>query len=133
MKNWPKNAHEQVIKINTPWHVRIPKVYKMLQTMPAFGDENRFLTISGIVEEEHGIVKLNFPMYWFDRGTTLLKQGTPIAQLIVIKQENIEAEVSNMDNNLKFKEKMQGSWYNLWSTFTRNYNEIKRRWRKIDD
>ena len=133
MKNWPKGAHEQVIKINTPWHVKIPKGYKMLQTMPAFGDENRFLTITGIVEEEHGIVKLNFPMYWFERGTTLIKQGTPLAQLMVIKQDEVEAEISNMDNNPTFKEKMQGSWYNLRSTFTRNYNEIKRRWRKIDD
>jgi len=133
MKNWPKNAHDQVIKINTPWHVKIPRGYKLLQTMPAFSDENRFLTITGIVEEEHGIVKLNFPMYWFDKGTTLLKQGTPLAQLMVIKQDNIEAEISCMENNPIFKEKMQGSWYNLRSTFTRNYNEIKRRWRKIDD
>ena len=133
MKKWPKGAHPMVVKINTPWHVKIPRGYKMLQTMPAFGDENRFLTITGIVEEEHGIVKLNFPMYWFDRGTTLIKQGTPLAQLMVLKQDNVEAEISNMDNNPTFKEKMQGSWYNLRSTFTRNYNEIKRRWRKIDD
>ena len=130
---WPRGAHAMVVKINTPWHVKIPRGYKMLQTMPAFGDENRFLTITGIVEEEHGIVKLNFPMYWFDRGTTLIKQGTPLAQLMVLKQDNVEAEISNMDNNPTFKEKMQGSWYNLRSTFTRNYNEIKRRWRKIDD
>ena len=133
MKKWPKGAHPMVVKINTPWHVKIPRGYKMLQTMPAFGDENRFQTITGIVEEEHGIVKLNFPMYWFDRGTTLIKQGTPLAQLMVIKQDQVEAEISNMDNNPTFKEKMQGSWYNLRSTFTRNYNEIKRRWRKIDD
>ena len=133
MKNWPKGAHPMVVKINTPWHVKIPRGYKMLQTMPAFGDENRFQTITGIVEEEHGIVKLNFPMYWFDRGTTLIKQGTPLAQLMVIRQDKVEAEISNMDNNPTFKEKMQGSWYNLRSTFTRNYNEIKRRWRRIDD
>jgi len=133
MKKWPKGAHPMVVKINTPWHVKIPRGYKMLQTMPAFGDENRFQTITGIVEEEHGIVKLNFPMYWFEQGTTLLKQGTPIAQLMVIKQDEVEAEISNMDNNPIFKEKMQGAWYNLRSTFTRNYKEIKRRWRKIDD
>ena len=133
MKNWPRGAHPMVVKINTPWHVKIPRGYKMLQTMPAFGDENRFQTITGIVEEEHGIVKLNFPMYWFEQGTTLLKQGTPIAQLMVIKQDEVEAEISNMDNNPIFKEKMQGAWYNLRSTFTRNYKEIKRRWRKIDD
>ena len=133
MKKWPKGAHPMVVKINTPWHVKIPRGYKMLQTMPAFGDENRFQTITGIVEEEHGIVKLNFPMYWFEQGTTLLKQGTPIAQLMVIKQDEVGAEISNMDNNPRFKEKMQGAWYNLRSTFTRNYKEIKRRWRKIDD
>ena len=133
MKKWPKGAHPMVVKINTPWHVKIPRGYKMLQTMPAFGDENRFQTITGIVEEEHGIVKLNFPMYWFEQGTTLLKQGTPIAQLMVIKQDEVEAEISNMDNNPRFKEKMQGAWYNLRSTFTRNYKEINRRWRKIDD
>ena len=52
---------------------------------------------------------------------------------MVIKQDNIEAEISCMENNPIFKEKMQGAWYNLRSTFTRNYNEIKRRWRKIDD
>ena len=133
MKKWPKGAHPMVVKINTPWHVKIPRGYKMLQTMPAFGDENRFQTITGIVEEEHGIVKLNFPMYWFEQGTTLLKQGTPIAQLMVIKQDEVGAEISNMDNNPRFKEKMQGAWYNLRSTFTRNYKEINRRWRKIDD
>ena len=133
MKKWPKGAHPMVVKINTPWHVKIPRGYKMLQTMPAFGDENRFQTITGIVEEEHGIVKLNFPMYWFEQGTTLLKQGTPIAQLMVIKQDEVGAEISNMDNNPIFKEKMQGAWYNLRSTFTRNYKEINRRWRKIDD
>lgn len=133
MKNWPKGAHPMVVKINTPWHVKIPRGYKMLQTMPAFSDENRFQTITGIVEEEHGIVKLNFPMYWFEQETTLLKQGTPIAQLMVIKQDEVEAEISNMDNNPRFKEKMQGAWYNLRSTFTRNYKEINRRWRKIDD
>tara|TARA_B100000902_G_C27295129_1_gene909448 strand:+ start:1129 stop:1935 length:807 start_codon:yes stop_codon:yes gene_type:complete len=133
MKRWPKGANPMVVKINTPWHVRIPKGYKMLQTMPAFGDENRFHTITGIVEEEHGIVKLNFPMYWFEQGKTLLEQGTPLAQLILIKQEHIEMEQSHMEINPKFKEIFQTNWYNLRSTFTRNYTKIKDRWRNITD
>ena len=53
-ENWPKNTMKQVLKFNLPWVARIPKGYKMLQMHPMYQDENRFTTLSGILEPHLG-------------------------------------------------------------------------------
>ena len=64
-ENWPKDTMQKIIKINLPWQARIPKGYKLLQTHPFMLDDNRFTTMSGVLDPHLGPAGVGtIPMYW---------------------------------------------------------------------
>jgi len=96
-----KNTLKCVIKINTPWFVKLPKGYGAL-ILPVFYDnEERFTTIPGILLTDY-IEKLNVQLYWHNLGSensSVIKAGTPLAKIIPIKLEDWDIEVRKMNLN----------------------------------
>jgi len=83
-----------ILKINTPWMVKIPKGYNMLQMPVTYGDEDRFLTATGIYERAFGFYELNIQLIWQGgNGEFLIKAGTPIAHLVLVEDSEIKATI----------------------------------------
>jgi hypothetical protein len=90
-----ENTLKQVIKINCPWFVKLPKGYGALM-LPVFHDnEERFTVLPGLLLTDY-MEKLNIQVYWHRLGPEngcVIKAGTPLAKIIPIKLENWDVEV----------------------------------------
>ena len=90
---------KKVLKFDLPWVARIPKGYKMLQMHPMYQDENRFTTLSGILEPQLGHAAIGtIPFFCHFTGVETIKAGTPVAQFILIPNEQ-EAEVIDLEDD----------------------------------
>jgi hypothetical protein len=90
-KNWPANTHSSVIKIASPWMVKIPEGYSLLVMPIPYHDEVRFTAASGIIK---GTNFLNVQMYWHCRDTTeVIKEGTPLNQMMLLKNEKVPSMI----------------------------------------
>ena len=126
--NWPKNTMQKIIKIVLPWFARIPKGYKLLQTHPFLLDENRFTTMSGVLDPHLGIASVGtIPMWWHttnDDEEHILKAGTPLAQYIPIRRENIPHAVTNETPELR--NARNTSYYHVRTKFGGGYPQHRK-------
>ena len=132
-ENWPKNTMKKIIKINLPWMARIPKGYKLLQTHPFLLDDNRFTTMSGVIDPELGMAGVGtIPMYWHcidDEQEITLKAGTPIAQFILIPKEEPDFTQVDLNEDSKFQKEYSMNQLLLAGTFDRSYARVKEFWK----
>jgi len=129
-KNWPKGTMKQVLKFNLPWVARIPKGYKMLQMHPMYQDENRFTTLSGILEPHLGHAAVGtIPFYCHFTGVETIKAGTPLAQFVLIP-DNMNFEVKSLDDDKDYLKERSLNTLLLQETFNKNYNRIREFWKK---
>ena len=130
MKNLPKNSFPHVLKFNTPWFAHLPKGYKLLQVPVPYVDENRFTPLSGLYEYDLGLNGINVPFVLHTkRGEVNIEAGTPLVQLIPIKEEKIEMDMIAMSDNKKYKEMHDIKMISEFNTFTkRSYSNIRRFW-----
>jgi len=132
--NWPKDTLKKIIKINSPWHARIPKGYKLLQTHPFLLDDFRFTTMSGILDPHLGIASVGtIPMFWHctdDNVEHTLKAGTPIAQFILIPKEEPDFTQVDFNEDPKFQKEYKMNQLLLAGTFNRSYNKVREFWKK---
>jgi len=82
-----------ILKINTPWHVKIPKGYNMLQLPVPYQEHDWFITAQGIFEKDFGNYELNISVLCNKIGKFTIKAGTPMAHLILVKDEKIKHTV----------------------------------------
>ena len=91
-----------VIKIETPWRVDASEDIVFLQMPVTYNDEHRFMSATGILDPIFSHT-LNVPLFWKHlEGTTLVKAGTPLCQLIPIPRRNLnlaeyEVSIENAD------------------------------------
>lgn len=120
MNHWPSNANETVLKFNTGWFAKIPKNYTLLQIPLIFQDDDRFTTIPGMYSSNLGLAALNVPVFWNRtyEDETIIKAGTPLAQFILIKNENFKHKITND------REKISLFRYLSFHQFRPNYKKI---------
>ena len=129
-ENWPKNTLKRLTKFNLPWVARIPKGYKMLQMHPMYQDENRFTTLSGILEPHLGHAAVGtIPFYCHFTGVETIKAGTPLAQFVLIP-DNMNFEVKSLDDDKDYLKERSLNTLLLQETFNKNYNRIREFWKK---
>ena len=94
----------------------------MLYQLPVFyHDDNRFTTNAGCYTDEMKIADLNVPMYWhLLNDNTLIKAGTPIAQLILVPKDQIDFEIIPIPQEL---EQVNNIVKN--NAFIKDYKDIK--------
>ena len=133
-KNWPKDTMKRIIKINLPWHARIPKGYKLLQTHPFLLDDFRFTTMSGVLDPHLGIASVGtIPMWWHttnDEEEHTIKAGTPLAQYILIPKEEPDFTMKDMNEDKMFNKEYAMNQLLLAGTFERSYNKVREFWKK---
>ena len=129
-ENWPKDTMKKVLKFDLPWVARIPKGYKMLQMHPMYQDENRFTTLSGILEPQLGHAAIGtIPFFCHFTGVETIKAGTPVAQFILIPNEQ-EAEVIDIEDDKNYKKERQINYLQLTESFNRNYGKMREFWKR---
>ena len=133
-ENWPKDTMKKIVKINLPWFARIPKGYKLLQTHPFLLDENRFTTMSGVLDPELGPANVGtIPMYWHcvdDEKDIILKAGTPLAQFILIPKEEPDFTQVDLNEDPKFQKEIRMNQLLLSGTFNRSYTKVREFWKR---
>lgn len=83
-----------IFKLNVPWQCKVPKGYALMTLPVMYADEDRFETLSGIHRHEYGWAMLNPQIKWkAPAGKSLIKAGTPIAQFVLLKEEDVETKV----------------------------------------
>ncbi len=133
-ENWPKDTLKKIIKIHIPWYARIPKGYKLLQTHPFLLDDNRFTTLSGVLDPQLGLAGVGtIPVYWHcvdDEKEITLKAGTPIAQFILIPKEEPDFTQVDVNEDKMFNKEYAMNQILMAGTFDRSYPKIREFWKK---
>jgi hypothetical protein len=81
----PPQTLKTIIKIPSPWRVRMPKGWGLLMLPMHYADENRFSSLMGVLDTEI-TTSLNAVLYWHVlSGSTLIKAGTPLFYVIPVK------------------------------------------------
>lgn len=82
-----------IIKVLTPWRVKIPDGYSLMQLGVPYQDHNMFTTGVGIFPDKFGYMELNIQLFWHEKRPMILKAGTPLAHLVLIKNEKIPTDI----------------------------------------
>jgi hypothetical protein len=72
----------------TAFAIEIPKGYSALITHPLNRYDLPFITLSGILDGEYAMPRGNLPVFFSSSFEGIIKEGTPIAQIFLFKQED---------------------------------------------
>jgi hypothetical protein len=88
----PNGYEDTHFSWKSPLNYQTPKGISMLVTHPLNRFDLPFLTLSGIVDSEEGMVGGQLPFFIKKGFEGIIPKGTPFAQLIPFKKENWVAE-----------------------------------------
>jgi hypothetical protein len=82
-------------KIDSPWIITTPPGYSMLFVPPFNNRDIMFESIAGVVNTDVFTVYMNLPFLWTGPADFkgIIKQGTPLVQMIPFKREKLEHEI----------------------------------------
>jgi hypothetical protein len=87
-----KNKNLPFYKILNPWKIKTPKGYSCLFLPPLNNTDDRFSILPGIVDTDVFSIEINFPIVIngdkYPVLETIIKKGTPYAQIIPFKRES---------------------------------------------
>lgn len=116
---------QNVIKIQSPWIVKVPKGYYLLCTPIPYNDDPRFTASMGIIDGDAGINFLNVQLFWHvTAGEEVIKAGTPLAQYFLIKKEKSETNVREY-NEQDLKE-LRYRRLTVEKSFLQGYSNLKK-------
>ncbi len=127
-KNWPEGWFKGLVKINTPWVVKVPLGYKLLQLHPSHLDTGDWMAVPGSYTDSYGMPKLNAVLAFFRDGEYMIPAGTPVAQMILVKNDDVEMEQRGRDD--KFMADYEVHSLIAHNKFQRSYNYMKETWHK---
>lgn len=89
---------DQPMKFISPWNIFTKPGWSCLFTSPLNHFEDRFHVISGVVDTDNYNNNINLPFIWMkDNYEGLIKQGTPIIQVIPFERKEYEKVVTYSD------------------------------------
>lgn len=96
---FPEGAPKTIWKLHSPWFIETPKGYSTFYRNPANNYEHDLRIFEGFVDtDNYSNLAVNFPCFWSGtkKGVFVLKRGTPICQIAVMKREDIELKVETI-------------------------------------
>jgi len=123
-----KSYADLAYKFLSPWIIRTPKGYSSLFTAPVNQENNEFKIISAVVATDEYFQHIHFPFIWTapKEWEGVLKQGSPLVQIIPFKRVDFEHEISPLtDEDIH---EIQSIGNAITSTF---HGAYKRLWRKV--
>ena len=121
----PEGYENCILKINTTWGVQTPPGYSLLYMHPLGRFDLPFYSFHGLVDSDVFYKNMNMPIVLKRGFEGVIKQGTPISQLIPIKRDRWKSEQK------KFNEKEYNpSIDNLMTLITMEKWYMNNRWIK---
>ena len=84
----PIGFDKNVFRWSAHWHIKTPNDYSLWITHPSHRYDLPFLTINGFVDTDKHPNPIVFPFFIKHGFEGIIKEGTPIAQVVPIKREN---------------------------------------------
>jgi hypothetical protein len=114
----PDYFHEDVLRIHPMWLVKTEEGYSSLFISPMHGDKSPIKAIPGIIDTDK-YPSDGFFSFFVEKGFKgIIKQGTPISQVIPFKREEWESSI-NKDRTSDLKN--QASQLSVRSVFQNGY------------
>ena len=117
----PPTARESIVavmKLHCPWYVRTSPGYSVLQLPVLYEFDRRVTTMMGSIRSDTHH-EMNQQLMVHERGSFVLKRGTPIAMYVPYKRERYALEVKEATE--EFTRAMQKSQLNIMTKFRRGY------------
>lgn len=109
----PQGYHEEHFAWFADWAVEVPEGYSVLYSQPFNRFELPFLTVSGIIDNDHVNLPGSMPFFLVKGFTGVIPAGTPYAQMIPFKREDWTSDIviedpklmynKNVDNSAKYR------------------------------
>jgi hypothetical protein len=114
-----------MFKFISPWELKTPEGYSVLQLPMFYHFDDNFSVLPGIIDTDiHHTINQQVT-YHGDGSEIFIKKGTPLVQYIPFKRDQYELVVKEMDQEyLKIREKML---LNLHSSFEGGYRDLQRK------
>lgn len=111
----------KAFKFNNPWYIETPPGYSTLIIPPMNTFDERFEIFPAVVDTDQWHGQVTFPFRWKQMPYKgILKEGTPLAQVIPFKRDEFSSEISyTVPEKYKSKlnqllNKVERGYKNLW-------------------
>jgi len=114
-----------IFKFISPWELKTPKGYSVLQLPMFYHFDDNFSVLPGIIDTDiHH--EINQQVVYHGSGLEVfIKKGTPLVQYIPFKRDKYELSVKEMDENYLINR--EKTILNYQSTFEGAYRELQRK------
>ena len=122
LEGHPYASHEKhlALKFENTWAVKTPINYSLLFINPVHRENNVFRILEGIVDTDSYFGPVNFPFVLINpEWEGLIPAGTPIAQVLPIKRESWEMEITSAIPN--WRQSMDAALHSSWWGGYRNF------------
>lgn len=110
--------HKDLFRVLPFWSVQTSKGYSCLFMQPAHSDNSSLTAIGGIVDTDGFISEGHFSFMVRKDFKGVIKQGTPLVQILPFKREPWEMEIVDLETSMKVIAKQR---LGLRSTFLNGY------------
>lgn len=84
-----------VFKFVTPWLVKVPTGYTLIQKGMPYQEHDMFTVGEGLVTNEYGITAVSIQLLWNKPGEYILPAGMPLAHLMLVKTGGVREVIRN--------------------------------------
>jgi hypothetical protein len=112
----PPQTLKTIVKVPTPWRVKMPKGWGLMVLPMHYADENRFSSLIGVLDLETSNA-LHAVLYWHIlEGDIQIKAGTPLFYVVPIKlDENYDYSVrSATEKEIKWESIREVVYRSVW-------------------
>jgi hypothetical protein len=124
--NYPidySDSHKDLFRIMPFWSIQTEKGYSTLIMNPMHGESSPLTAIPGIVDTDSFISEGHFSFIVKSNFKGIIKQGTPLVQIIPFKRDSWEMEIVSEEESERILSKQRLS---LRSTFVNGYKNKMR-------
>lgn len=124
--NLPPQTLKTILKFPTPWRVKLPKGYGLLYMPLHYADENRFTSLTGVLEPEVNNA-LNAVLFWHEvNDEILVKAGTPLFAVVPVKiDEKMEVIIREAnEKELKYERVKINIIFSIWKNKALKLKEL---------
>lgn len=118
--------HKDLLRLLPFWAIQLPPGYSLIAMNPSHRDESPLWAFNGLIDADKFIVDGHFSFLVKKGFEGVIKQGTPLVQIIPFKREDWEMEILPVDEAQRMLQKQR---HNLRSVFQNGY-KIKFRSKK---
>lgn len=118
----PDDCHNMVFKYLHGWFIKTPPGYSVYITHPVGYQNLPFRTLTGVVDTDSLVTTANSPFMLKKGFEGIIEKGTPMFQVIPVKRDSWESEVSAQSKEETF---LQGE--KLYTKIVSSYGRFMRK------